>query len=305
MWYVYFRFYIDEDDIKNGLNSYCTSWENMYPVGYNYQEYKCFVDNVGGFEHWAGDLSGYISQTRETGFLDGSPSDAVFDQTMLMGSGRLMLDKNTINLLNGYPTNTKFLFRKIIANDAGIAHKINMAFGGLQNILHPVMYTLDTNKIEIIKQVASGVVDSSDVTSYSTTIDVSAAIHRPAIHENNDMTLTNPNDMFDTDVSTFTQIDSTLGGYSDIIFDCGKNKQNISIYFHNYKGGAYYNTVFIYHSLDAVSWTLLDNAPNDSDASYCFSARGLDFRYVKIHFYTYADHVDYKSRVKVYELIVS
>lgn len=305
LYYAYFRFFIDENEIADGLTKYCKDWTMISGIGYNYKEYKCYTHNHGGLELWAGNMQGYITQNRESAFLDGAPSENVFDQTMLMGACRLLLNKDTFDLLDGFAKGAVFLFRKITSTDSGAAHEINISFGGLQTIEHPVMYTFDSTKIEKVKQVAEGHENSSTVDNFKVSVDINAEINNLDVYQNDNVIVTDHNKAFDCDINTYTLLESNIGGYSNIVYDCGGVKNNVSTYFHNYNGGYFYCNVYLYYSLDAVSWTLLDNTPSYADGYHCFSGRELEFRYLRFFLQTQTSSPAYKSRVKLCELITS
>lgn len=283
MYYAYFRFYIDPDDIESGLTQFCTEWEHMYAVGYNYREYKCFVDNLGGFEHWVGDMQGYISPAREVGFIDGSPSDNVFDQSLLMGKERTFTDN--IILLNGYKTNTKFIFRKITAKDAGTANKVSFKNSVSQKITHPVMYTLDATQIEIINQTVSGFVDNSTVSEYEVMVESSTSLNVGAQDSVSGGAVTDISNAFDRDDETFAKWslsgDSTQHDWIIDMQDFTNMGIDIQIM---YSEGAPQSKGYctVYHSKDKISWTMIGDL-NFSNARKQYSGVGLDARYVKIH----------------------
>lgn len=304
MYYAYFRFYVDEATIEAGLNSYCTEWEHMFEVGYNYKEYKCFVDNLGGFEHFVGDMRGYISQTRETGFLDGSPSDSVFDQSLLMGAERIFVDD--VELLNGYAPSTRLVFRKITAEDAGVAHKIKFTCGNDQTIEHPIMYVLDSTQTEIIDQVAAGIVDTSDVDGYTMMVEASKQLSIGSQYSLSYGTVTDFDLAFNRSYNDFMKITTphfdTTTAY--LIIDFGATFTNISIDLYNYKDdGANGNTITSIHYSDnpAGGWTLLGTT-GLVDGHFKYHAVGLSARYVRI---TSQPSANWRTRTDIYRLMCS
>lgn len=224
----------------------------MFAVGYNYMEYKCFVDNIGGFEHWVGDMSGYISQTRETGFLDGAPSDGIFDSTLLMANNRLVATTNNqILKLNSLPVGAKIIIRKYIATHDSTG-KIKINFSSNDIFEHPFYFTIDENRIEIYKKTDEAITTDFSVDTFSITFDYIGRIPNYTIYSN--LNAVDPEKIVDGDDSTFGYVDGT--GDNIVCHDEGYNMEHIKIYVYSYVGsGAGDGKSHISGSNDGVNWT--------------------------------------------------
>lgn len=298
MWYTYFKFYTDETTIKAGLDQYCTEWENMYQIGYNYREYKCFVDNVGGFEHWVGDLGGYMMQTRETSFVDGSPSDGVFDQTLLMGTTRVIASQ--VEMLAGFGLDAVCYLRKLTAKDAGAAHEVNFKIGASQKVKHPVMYTFDSSQVEMFKMTTE-IIDSSDVDEYEIMVDVNRDYMTavPTVYSNVGVTVADIGNMVDGDYSTYCRLTGagSVAGQDIVIFDMGQECDSFGLYGHAYTTGTNpYTKVKIYISNDLSGWTKVVDI-SAVDETYAAGKLAQKYRYLKFDFYQGGTVYNYKCDV--------
>ena len=288
MVYCYFRFYVDTSNIESGLNQFCTSWEKMFEVGYNYIEYKCFVDNLGGLEHWVGDMQGYVSMTREVGFIDGSPSDAIFDQSLLMGSERVITDN--ILMLNGYKEGTKFHFRKISAQDAGIAHKVSFTCGAIQKIVHPVMYTLDHTQIEVIVQSEAGFVDNSDVDTYDVMVDASTKLLDAGTKVSHTGNLTNFENMFTGDLDDYAQLITTCprDEADTIIVDMGATFSCVGVIVYNQYSGDHFSDTYIDYSKESGGGWVNFGHTGDTTGIFDYRVSKISGRYIRIRVYKHS-----------------
>lgn len=304
MFYAYFRFYIDEDDIEAGLEQYCSEWEHMFEVGYNYKEYKCFADDIGGFEHWVGDMQGYISPTREIGFMDASPGDSVYDSSLLMGKQKIT--ETNIIYMNAVKQGIKIIFRKITAQDAGVANKIKFE-SGVSAISHPVMYTFDSSQMEILKP-AANIIDSSDVDSYEYVVDIGVdwIPHSDATVDSCDGTYTDFANMIDGGRTTYGQYNAVAGNtYKHMIIDIGKTFSAIAIHAENIDdSSANPSTSIVAVSADKITWY---NLGADSGAVNGVFIRGEndngDLRYVRLS--TKGSAVARSGKVRLYQILIS
>ena len=279
MLYSYFRFYVDTDDIELGLNQFCTSWEKMYEVGYNYIEYKCFVDNFGGFDHWVGDMQGYTSLSREVGFIDGSPSDTVYDAGLLMGAKRIIT--NHIEILHAVPPPLSIIIRKLSAT-ATEAGKIDIVLSEQDQIFHPFYAAYDESKIE--RYTYSGEIINDSADPYKMTMDLSK---NNFVVPNIDSSpgITDPEKCLDGLNNTYAIFEDQLMSHY-IIFDLGAvvHLHNIVAKILN-TSGSYNVNWFIQGSNDKVSWvTIKSKLIIAGGIRWIDSYEDLDvtYRYIKI-----------------------
>lgn len=280
--YAYFRFYADDEAIRTGLNKFCTEYSVMQEVGYNYKEYKCFADNAGGLIEWVGSVGGYLSYTRETGFMDGSPSDGVFDQSLLMGVERSFLDD--VIMLNGYNADTRFIFRKITAQDSGIAHKVKFNCGVNQKVNHPVMYTLDSSQVEILKQTSDGFTDNSDVDSYEIMVETDKALLVGSEYSLDDGTVTDFDNMFNRDADDYCSIltSGAQNTYARLILDFGAFNNLYVKLFNHYNGATNYSNTRIEGSNSPVGGWITIGYTGDNDGTFTYQSLNTSYRYVRI-----------------------
>lgn len=284
--YAYFRFFIDEDSISEGLNKYCKEWTKISGIGYNYKEYRCYTVNPGGMDTWAGKIQGYITPDRESAFLDGAPSSSVIDQTIIMGKTRIMAE-NEVEMLAAYGEDALCYFRKITACDSGTSHKVSFKSGSFQKINHPVMYTLDSSVVELIKTGSDGIVDMSDVDNYEIMVDIdkNCNTETPTVIEHPGVTVLNIQNMMNTDGDTCCTMSGqgSSSGSDYVIIDMLKSYNNVGIYGCNQPVGQ--TRVYIYTSTDGIDWVHIFNT-GIMEGTWSLSKLNTPFRYIKFYFYT-------------------
>lgn len=278
LFYAYFRFYVDVESIEEGLDKYCKQFTSLAPVGYNYLEYKCYTNNPLGLEKWCGNMQGYLKTERDSGFIDGVQSDAVNDQTLLMGSFRYI--GNSINALKGFPLGTRYIFRKIVAQDSGIDKKVNFSFGDSQKIIHPVMYTLDYDKMEIVKK-REAITDSSTVDSYDISVDIDRKPVTGSIHSQEYLTITDYEKMYSGDSDTYTQLRCVSGDPDgELILDM-ESITDIYISLYNHYGSTGYASTRVYYSETPDNWTQFANT-GSNEGRFEYSVQEIEARYIRI-----------------------
>jgi hypothetical protein len=300
MWYVYLRFYIDEDDITAGLDQYCTEWETMAAIGYNYKEYKCFVDNLGGFEHWVGDMSGYISQTREIGFIDGSPSDNVYDSSLLMGKMKLILPD--LRFLHAFPTPANLFIRKIGAThaDSGL-YKYSLSASA--ELLHNFYVTLDSTMIE--KFTYSEEIEAlGNCATQTTTVDINKALHALTVDSYSADTDDEEKGV-NNNFNNYAKI-GAMNGTRYIIYDLGAVRRLHNIVFKMEQvrnaGNPY---MYVETSVDKVSYTAYKSHGGTANwvrNEFTYQNIDRDVRYIRVRYVSNYDDAA-ATYIKIYALM--
>ena len=299
MYYAYFRFYVSESQIEAGLEEYCTGWEHMAAIGYNYLEYKCYVDNLGGFEHWVGDMSGYISPTRETGFTDGSPSDSMYDATLLMGQSKI--DLPDLRYLHTYKPPLDIIVRKInaIATDNAT---LKYTFGSNTSLVHSFFGAYDSSKIEKFNYAGEINNLSTDVTSSDLSVDLSIASTDLSIDPSS--TASNPENSINGNFDNYATLTNGENIYYDL--DGIKDIYNVCYKYYLVAGGgsATYLTLYYGDSLGGA-WTQIDDdhiGHDGNKTAHKYTFRDLDVsgRFLKMHCEVAGSH---NGHMKLYNLL--
>lgn len=303
LYYVYYRFFLEEARISAVLTKYCKEWVKISSVGYNYKEYKCYTNNAGGLETAVGETGGYLKIDREVGFIDGSPSDGVFDQTLIMGAKRLILDD--IDILSGFRPGTGFIFRKITGKDGGIDHNISIAFGNNQKISHPVMYTIDSTQVEMVVATDVGITDSSTVDEYEMFVDVGISPNPLNLDATDHLTLTDPEHMLDCDLDTYAKLECATGDPDGrIVLASASVFTNVAIKLTSYAYGTHGSAFArVYHSMDGSTWSHFGTGASGVTDTYTFTATGIEAKYVQVVVDKYGS--GNAGRVDVFEVIAT